>query len=167
MPLAIPITIGPGTVGALVIAAAESPTYIKKAETLACIVAACLTVGLMLFVADRVKSVLGRERYRDAFQNHGTGARGPQLSADVHRHRGFPEINGIRSSSRRKGGISIPPFPFYFTTYLGSRVPRAHSAIFLAALIFMPAAFRFVKDAVWGVRTAFSDPIRGESVQGS
>ena len=59
VPLAIPITIGPGTVGALVIAAAESPTYIKKAETLACIVAACLTVGLMLFVADRVKSVLG------------------------------------------------------------------------------------------------------------
>lgn len=112
VPLAIPITIGPGTVGALVIAAAESPTYIKKAETLACIVAACLTVGLMLFVADRVKSVLGRERYRDAFQNHGTGARGPQLSADVHRHRGFPEINGIRSSSRRKGGISIPPFLF-------------------------------------------------------
>ena len=53
-----------------------------------------------------------RERYRDAFQNHGTGARGPQLSADVHRHRGFPEINGIRSSSRRKGGISIPPFLF-------------------------------------------------------
>ena len=50
VPLAIPITIGPGTVGALVIAAAE---------TLACIVAACLTVGLMLFVADRVKSVLG------------------------------------------------------------------------------------------------------------
>lgn len=35
------------------------PSYIKKAETLACIVAACLTVGLMLFVADRVKSVLG------------------------------------------------------------------------------------------------------------
>ena len=59
VPLAIPITIGPGTVGALVIAAAESPTYIKKAETLACIVAACLTVGLMLFGADRVKSVLG------------------------------------------------------------------------------------------------------------
>lgn len=59
VPLAIPITIGPGTVSALVIAAAESPTYIKKAETLACIVAACLTVGLMLFVADRVKSVLG------------------------------------------------------------------------------------------------------------
>ena len=59
VPLAIPVTIGPGSVGALIIIAAETESWALKLETLAAIIAACLTVGLMLLAADRVKRLIG------------------------------------------------------------------------------------------------------------
>ena len=59
VPLAIPITIGPGSVGALIIVAAEQRNAVHSAETLVCIVFACLTIGVMLLTADRVKQLIG------------------------------------------------------------------------------------------------------------
>lgn len=59
VPLAIPITIGPGSVGALIIAAAEADSWLLKIETLVPIILACLTIGVMLYAADRVKQVIG------------------------------------------------------------------------------------------------------------
>lgn len=59
VPLAIPITLGPGSVGALIIIAAEAEDWVRKSETLGVILLACLTVGLMLLSAEHVKRVIG------------------------------------------------------------------------------------------------------------
>lgn len=59
VPLAIPITIGPGSVGALIIIAAETADWMLKLETLGAILLACLTIGAMLLAAPRVKKIIG------------------------------------------------------------------------------------------------------------
>lgn len=59
VPLAIPITVGPATIGTLLILGAELGSATEKAVGAAALVGACLTVGLMLFSAAAVKRVIG------------------------------------------------------------------------------------------------------------
>ena len=59
VPLAIPITVGPATIGTLLVLGAELKTpgaMITGAEAL---IAACLTVGVLLFSATAVKRIIG------------------------------------------------------------------------------------------------------------
>lgn len=59
VPLAIPITVGPATIGTLLILGAELGGATEQIIGAASLVAACLTVGLMLFVAPALKRVIG------------------------------------------------------------------------------------------------------------
>lgn len=59
VPLAIPITVGPATIGTLLILGAELGGATEKGVGATSLVAACLTVGLMLFSASAVKRVIG------------------------------------------------------------------------------------------------------------
>lgn len=59
VPLAIPITVGPATIGTLLILGAELGSATQKTVGAASLVAACLTVGIMLFSASAVKRVIG------------------------------------------------------------------------------------------------------------
>ncbi|MGL1861656.1 MAG: MarC family protein [Pseudodesulfovibrio sp.] len=60
VPLAIPITVGPATIGTLLILGAELSGAVEKSVGAAALVAACLTVGLMLFSASAVQRIIGR-----------------------------------------------------------------------------------------------------------
>ena len=104
VPLAIPITIGPGTVGAC----RRGIAHLYQEGGDACLhcggVSYCRTDALCRRPREKRAR---RERYRDAFQNHGAGARGPQLSADVHRHRRFPEVNRLRSPGAEKAELKF------------------------------------------------------------
>ncbi|BDQ37279.1 UPF0056 inner membrane protein [Pseudodesulfovibrio nedwellii] len=59
VPLAIPITVGPATIGTLLILGAELGGATERLIGAASLIAACLTVGLMLFVAPALKRVIG------------------------------------------------------------------------------------------------------------
>lgn len=59
VPLAIPITVGPATIGTLLILGAELGTATQKAVGAGALASACLTVGLILFSASTVKRVIG------------------------------------------------------------------------------------------------------------
>lgn len=59
VPLAIPITVGPATIGTLLILGAELGTTTQQIVGAGSLVAACLTVGIMLFSASAVKRVIG------------------------------------------------------------------------------------------------------------
>ncbi|QGY41924.1 NAAT family transporter [Pseudodesulfovibrio cashew] len=59
VPLAIPITVGPATIGTLLILGAELGGATQKSVGAASLVAACLTVGVMLFSASAVKKIIG------------------------------------------------------------------------------------------------------------
>jgi len=59
VPLAIPITVGPATIGTLLILGAELTTATQKLVGAASLVAACMTVGIMLFSASAVKRIIG------------------------------------------------------------------------------------------------------------
>lgn len=59
VPLAIPITVGPATIGTLLILGAELGTTSQKMIGAASLVSACLTVGVMLFVAPTIKRLIG------------------------------------------------------------------------------------------------------------
>jgi multiple antibiotic resistance protein len=60
VPLAIPITIGPATVGALLIIGASVDTLLERVISMAAFVCASLSVGLMLMAANSIERVLGR-----------------------------------------------------------------------------------------------------------
>lgn len=60
VPLAIPITVGPATIGTLLILGAELTGVTQKSVGGAAVVAACLTVGLLLFSASAVQRLIGR-----------------------------------------------------------------------------------------------------------
>ncbi len=60
VPLAIPITVGPATIGTLLILGAELGGTTEKMIGGAALVAACLTVGLLLFSASAVQRIIGR-----------------------------------------------------------------------------------------------------------
>lgn len=59
VPLAIPITVGPATIGTLLILGAELTTATQKAVGAGALVAACLTVGITLYSASALKRVIG------------------------------------------------------------------------------------------------------------
>lgn len=60
VPLAIPITIGPATVGALLVMGAQAASTAERAVTIASFLAASLTVGLMLMAATSIERLVGR-----------------------------------------------------------------------------------------------------------
>ncbi|CCH48529.1 MarC family protein [Pseudodesulfovibrio piezophilus] len=59
VPLAIPITVGPATIGTLLILGATHITAAQKTAGASALLAACLTVGVMLYSASAVKRIIG------------------------------------------------------------------------------------------------------------
>ena len=51
VPLAMPVTVGPGTIGALMVFSADAPDVACKAVALAALLAAVTAIGVMLYVA--------------------------------------------------------------------------------------------------------------------
>ncbi|WP_045222356.1 MarC family protein [Desulfonatronum thioautotrophicum] len=60
VPLAIPITIGPATVGALLVIGAGVDTLGERLISMAAFICASLSVGLMLLTANTIERVVGR-----------------------------------------------------------------------------------------------------------
>ena len=60
VPLAIPITIGPATVGALQVIGASVDTLGERLISMAAFICASLSVGLMLLTANTIERVVGR-----------------------------------------------------------------------------------------------------------
>ena len=60
VPLAIPVTLGPGSVGFLVVMSSEVGDFSAKLYTAAAIVAASLSVGVMLYLSSELKRLIGR-----------------------------------------------------------------------------------------------------------
>ncbi|AMK10833.1 MAG: MarC family protein [Pseudodesulfovibrio sp.] len=60
VPLAMPITVGPATIGTLLILGAELSSTSDKLTGAAALVCACLSVGLILFSASTFKRVIGK-----------------------------------------------------------------------------------------------------------
>ncbi|BCS88189.1 MarC family protein [Pseudodesulfovibrio sediminis] len=60
VPLAIPITVGPASIGTLLILGAELGGASQKIMGAGALIAACLTVGLLLFSASAVQRFIGR-----------------------------------------------------------------------------------------------------------
>jgi multiple antibiotic resistance protein len=60
VPLAIPITVGPGTIGALLVMGAGLESLTEKLVASLALLAAVLTVGGMLFMAGRFERFLGQ-----------------------------------------------------------------------------------------------------------
>jgi multiple antibiotic resistance protein len=61
VPLAIPIAVGPGTIGALLVMAAEPKSLAARLVTAGAMLAAIATVGLLLSVAGRLEKVVGHQ----------------------------------------------------------------------------------------------------------
>ena len=59
VPLAIPITVGPATIGGLLILGAELGGIAERIVGTAALLSACLSVGALLFSARVLKKVLG------------------------------------------------------------------------------------------------------------
>ncbi|MDF3936530.1 MarC family protein [Pseudomonas citronellolis] len=60
VPLTIPITVGPGTIGALLVMGVGQHWEDKLLALLA-IVLACVTVGVTLYLSDRIERILGEQ----------------------------------------------------------------------------------------------------------
>lgn len=60
VPLAIPVTIGPATTGALLVMGAERREWIERLAGCGALVAAIITVGGMLLLANQIQSKLGQ-----------------------------------------------------------------------------------------------------------
>ncbi len=60
VPLAIPITIGPATVGALLVIGAGADTLTERTISITAFVCASLSIGLMLMTANSIERVVGR-----------------------------------------------------------------------------------------------------------
>ena len=61
VPLAIPITVGPGTIGALLVMGAGLDTFPEKVVASLALLCAILSVGALLFVAGRLERFLGQQ----------------------------------------------------------------------------------------------------------
>lgn len=59
VPLAIPMTLGPGSVGALIVMGTETLRISDKISTGFGIALACLTVGALLYLCDQIKRLIG------------------------------------------------------------------------------------------------------------
>lgn len=60
VPLAIPITVGPATIGTLLILGAELSSTTEKLTGAAALGCACLSVGLLLFSASTIQRFIGK-----------------------------------------------------------------------------------------------------------
>jgi multiple antibiotic resistance protein len=61
VPLAIPIAVGPGTIGALLVMAAEPRSLAERLLTAGAMLAAIATVGLLLSMAGRLERLVGQQ----------------------------------------------------------------------------------------------------------
>lgn len=59
VPLTIPLTVGPGTIGALLVLGVSQPHWDDKLPALLGILAASITVGLVLYLSDLFERLLG------------------------------------------------------------------------------------------------------------
>ena len=60
VPLAVPITAGPATLGTLMVMGLETPLIIGKVITAVSLVGAVASIGVMLFYSERIEKMLGR-----------------------------------------------------------------------------------------------------------
>ncbi len=60
VPLSVPVTIGPGTMGALLLMGTDSDTFVLKAVDCAGVLTGVVAVASMLYFSDRVEKFLGR-----------------------------------------------------------------------------------------------------------
>ena len=61
VPLTIPLTVGPGTIGALLVMGISQPEWDDKLIAIAAIAIASVTVGLVLYLSDKVERLLGQQ----------------------------------------------------------------------------------------------------------
>jgi multiple antibiotic resistance protein len=61
VPLAIPITVGPGTIGALLVMGGELQTFHEKLVAGFAVLLAILCVGLLLYVSSFIERILGKK----------------------------------------------------------------------------------------------------------
>lgn len=59
VPLTIPLTVGPGTIGAMLVMGASQPHWDDKLVAVAAIFLASLTVGVVLFLSNQFERLLG------------------------------------------------------------------------------------------------------------
>ncbi len=60
VPLAIPVTLGPGSVGALVVMSTETTSLSARLLTALAVVAASFCVGVLLYLSAEIKRLIGR-----------------------------------------------------------------------------------------------------------
>ena len=60
VPLAVPITAGPATLGTLIVMGLEQTSWQEKLITAAAMVMACWTIGMMLFFSGNIARFIGR-----------------------------------------------------------------------------------------------------------
>ena len=60
VPLVIPVTLGPGSVGALVVMSLETHGISEQLMTTGAITAAALSVGVLLYLSSELKRLIGR-----------------------------------------------------------------------------------------------------------
>ena len=58
VPLAIPVTVGPGTIGAMLVMSVETPGFAEKGMSVLAIVLAGCCIGLMLFYCNAIEHIL-------------------------------------------------------------------------------------------------------------
>ncbi len=61
VPLTIPITVGPGTIGALLVMGVSQPHWDDKLMAILSIALASFTVGLVLYLSNRIERLLGEQ----------------------------------------------------------------------------------------------------------
>lgn len=61
VPLTIPITVGPGTIGALLVMGVSQPHWDDKVIAILGIALASVTVGVVLFLSHRIERILGEQ----------------------------------------------------------------------------------------------------------
>jgi len=61
VPLTIPITVGPGTIGALLVMGVSQPHWDDKLMAILSIALASVTVGLVLYLSNRIERLLGEQ----------------------------------------------------------------------------------------------------------
>ncbi len=60
VPLAIPITVGPATIGTLLVMGATPKTFVEEIVGILAILIACFTLGIILFIATKIERMLGK-----------------------------------------------------------------------------------------------------------
>ena len=60
VPLAIPITVGPATIGSLLVMGATPKTFAEEIVGIVAILIACFTLGIILIIATKIERLLGK-----------------------------------------------------------------------------------------------------------